>query len=74
MIWNSTQASQAPRTYLKVMNRNDNRTHILAANGDVVGRTEIRLNLQSDGVYYAELHSDGQNLDISYLGPGDNPF
>lgn len=74
VIWNSTQASQAPRTYLKVMNRNDNRTHILAANGDVVGRTEIRLNLQSDGVYYAELHSDGQNLDISYLGPGDNPF
>ena len=73
-IWNSPQAKQSPSTCLKVINSNDNRTNIVAANGDIVGRTKFRLNLISDGVYYAGLNADRQNLDITYLGPGTNPF
>ena len=73
-IWNLSQARQTPPTYLKIKNGNDNHTNIVAANGDLVGRTKFRLNLLSVGVYYADLHTDRQNLYVTYLGPGDHPF
>ena len=69
-----SQARQTPPTYLKIKNGNDNHTNIVAANGDLVGRTKFRLNLLSVGVYYADLHTDRQNLYVTYLGPGDHPF
>ncbi len=74
VVWNLHQTEQSPSTCLKVINSNDNHTHVVAANGDILGRTKFRLDLLSGGVYYANLHADRQSLDITYLGPGDNPF
>lgn len=73
-IWNSPQVRPSPSTSLRVVNSNDNRTNIVAANGDIVGRTKHCLNLLNGGVYYAAVNSDGQNMDITYIGPGENPF
>ena len=73
-IWNLPQARPSPSTSLRVVNSDDNRTNIVAANGDIVGRAEHCLNLLNGGVYYAAVHADGQNLDITYIGPGDDPF
>ena len=73
-VWNLPQDKQSPFTCLKVINNNDNDTNIVAANGDILGRTKFRLNLLSGGVYYADLHADRQSLDMTYLGPGDDPF
>ena len=50
------------------------RTNIIAANGDIVGSTERCINLLKGGIYYAAVNGDGQNMDVTYIGPGENPF
>jgi len=44
VVWNSPQARLAPSTNLRLVNSNDDRTNIVAASGDVVGRAEHCLN------------------------------
>jgi hypothetical protein len=72
-VWNSPQAGPPPSTKLRLVNNDDNQTNIVAANGDIVGRAEHCLNLLKGGVYYAAVKADGQNIDVTYIGPGELP-
>lgn len=64
----------APLSSLSLIRSNDDTTKIMAANGDIVGRTERCINLLKGGIYYAAVNGDGQNIDVTYIGPGENPF
>ena len=72
--WKFSQAVPPPSTKLRLVNSDDDQTNIVAANGGIVGQSEHCLNLLNGGVYYAAVHADGQNLDVTYIGPGDSPF
>ena len=74
VVWDSNQVRPAPSTSLRLKNSNDDRTNIVAANGDIVGQAEHCINLLKGGVYYAAVNGDGENMDVTYIGPGDNPF
>ncbi len=73
-IWKLPQAVPPSSTKLRLVNGDDGQTSIVAANGDIVGQTECRLNLLKYGIYYVSVHSDGQNVNIIYIGSGEKPF
>jgi superfamily II DNA/RNA helicase len=74
VAWKFPQAAPAASTTLRLVNSNDGQTSIVAANGDIVGQSEGGLNLLNDGIYYAVVNADGQNIDVTYIGPGESPF
>lgn len=73
-VWNSQPDGPPPSTKLRLVNNGDDQTNIVAANGDIVGRAVHSLNLLKGGVYYAAVNADGQNIDVTYIGPGEKPF
>ncbi|MEE8060130.1 MAG: DEAD/DEAH box helicase [Pseudomonadales bacterium] len=74
VAWVSPPDRPLPSTKLRLVNSDDDQTNIVAANGEIIGRAEHCLNLLKGGVYYAAVNADGRNLDLTYIGPGDNPF
>ena len=73
-VWNSKPDGPPPSTKLRLVNNGDDQTNIVAANGDIIGRAVHSLNLLKGGVYYAAVNADGQNIDVTYIGPGEKPF
>lgn len=74
VVWKLPKAAPPPSTTLRLVNSNDDQTNIVAANGDIVGQSEVCLNLLKRGIYYANVNANGQNIDVTYIGPGENPF
>ena len=71
--WINTYVPEAT-TQVKFQNFNEGRTQIISSSGEPIGDLNHRLMMIKDGVYTAKIHLELNFLDVTYWGPGNNPF
>lgn len=75
-VVSATWISQCPppRTAVRLRESDDGKTSIVSALGDVIGHTGVPIRLLNEGIHYAIIDDTGANLDVTYLGPGEDAF
>jgi hypothetical protein len=71
-IWDG-QCPQA-NTVVRLRSYGDGQTSIISAAGQVIGHTDGHIMLLVEGIYYAVVDDTRANLDVTYIGPGENAF
>jgi hypothetical protein len=61
-------------TLVKLKNLDEGRTQVVGSDGEIVGMVNSKYILLEGGVYYSKIHADTNCLDVTYWGPGNNPF
>ena len=72
-IW-SGDFSPSSGSIVKISNNDHGATKILSSDGEQIGTMCFRYNLIEAGVYYTRVAEDAVNLDVTYWGPGKEPF
>jgi len=59
---------------VKISNNDNGVTKILSSDGEQIGILNFRYKLIKSGVYYTRVAEGAVNLDVTYWGPGKEPF
>ena len=74
MNWYENIIRPAPTQNLRLINNNAHSTLVTTADGEMVGQTPQRIDLLKNGVYYATVNDNSNDLTVVYIGAGENPF